>query len=104
MPDAQPNAENSVTGGPPATGAFITVSLFPFVTAWMGENHYAPLPTAIYGAVLLLAGTSYTVLQATIIACDGLDAPLAKALGSNLKGKVSLATTTVARRSTCSWA
>jgi uncharacterized membrane protein len=66
------------------------LSLFPFVTAWMGENHYAALPTAVYGVLLLLAGASYNVLQRTIIASDEADAPLAKALGADLKGKLSL--------------
>ena len=67
------------------------LSLFPFVTAWMGENHFAPLPTAVYGLVLLLAGASYSVLQTAIIASDGADAPLAAAVGRDLKGKISLA-------------
>ena len=67
------------------------LSLFPFVTAWMGENHFAPLPTAVYGLVLLLAGASYSVLQTAIIASDDADAPLAAAVGRDLKGKISLA-------------
>ena len=43
------------------------LSLVPFVTGWMGENHFAPLPTAVYGAVLLLAGVAYTILQPRIV-------------------------------------
>src|SRR5437667_6795075 len=49
------------------------LSLFPFVTGWMGENHFAPLPTAVYGIVLLLAAISYLILQAAILACQGPD-------------------------------
>src|SRR2546425_8945317 len=47
------------------------LSLTPFVTGWMGENHFAPLPTAAYGAVMLLAAIAYTILQATIIRYQG---------------------------------
>src|SRR5213593_4611462 len=47
------------------------LSLIPFVTGWMGENHFAPLPTAVYGVVLLLAGLAYVLLQHTIIAAQG---------------------------------
>ena len=66
------------------------LSLFPFVTGWMGENHFAPLPTAIYGVVLMMAGASYKVLQWAIIASDGADALLAKAIGKDLKGNLSV--------------
>ncbi len=66
------------------------LSLVPFVTGWMGENHFAPLPTAVYGAVLLAAAIAYTILQNTIIAHHGDDSKLASAVGSDLKGKVSL--------------
>src|SRR5512135_1565893 len=47
------------------------LSLVPFVTGWMGENHFAPVPTAVYGAVMLLAALAYTILQATIISGEG---------------------------------
>src|SRR5439155_25591 len=53
------------------------LSLVPFVTGWMGENHFAAVPTAVYGAVLLAAGLAYTILQATIIAAEGPGSRLA---------------------------
>src|SRR5215813_15556307 len=65
------------------------LSLVPFVTGWMGENHFEPLPTAIYGAVLLAAGVAYYILQYAIIAAQGADSALAAALGRDLKGKAS---------------
>jgi uncharacterized membrane protein len=66
------------------------LSLLPFVTGWMGRNHFAPLPTAVYGVVLLLAAIAYTVLQATIIAAHGPHSRLGSAVGSDRKGKVSM--------------
>jgi uncharacterized membrane protein len=65
------------------------LSLFPFVTGWMGENHFAPVPTAVYGAVLLMAAVAYWVLQQIIIASQGCDSLLKKAVGSDWKGKLS---------------
>jgi len=65
------------------------LSLFPFVTAWMGENHFAPVPTALYGLVLLLAAIAYFILQRTIIATQGEGSLLARAVGPDLKGKLS---------------
>ncbi|HEY6912247.1 MAG TPA: TMEM175 family protein [Myxococcales bacterium] len=65
------------------------LSLVPFTTGWMGENHFASLPTAVYGAVLLAAALAYYVLQATIISEQGPDGKLARALGRDLKGKIS---------------
>jgi uncharacterized membrane protein len=65
------------------------LSLFPFVTAWMGEYHFEPVPTAVYGVVLLLAAIAYFVLQQTIIAAEGERSVLAAAVGSDLKGKAS---------------
>src|SRR5437868_3927595 len=65
------------------------LSLFPFATSWMGENHFAKLPTAFYGVVLLLAALSWYVLQRTIVAANGTSSALATALGRDLKGKVS---------------
>lgn len=65
------------------------LSLIPFTTAWMGENHFAPIPTALYGAVLLAAAVAYYILQRAIIAADGPEARLAEALGRDLKGKIS---------------
>jgi len=66
------------------------LSLVPFVTGWMGENHFASMPTALYGAVLLLAAVAYTILQATIIAGEGNGSRLAVAVGGDAKGKLSL--------------
>ena len=65
------------------------LSLIPFATGWMGENHFAPVPTALYGVVLLFAGIAYYTLQQLIIAHQGPDSPLKKALGRDLKGKIS---------------
>ncbi len=65
------------------------LSLFPFVTGWMGENHFAVLPTALYGVVLLMAAVAYWILQQAIIARHGRESLLAKAVGRDLKGKLS---------------
>jgi uncharacterized membrane protein len=65
------------------------LSLFPFTTAWMGENHLAAIPTAIYGFVLLMAAIAYYVLQRAIIAKEGRDSLLAQAIGKDRKGKLS---------------
>jgi uncharacterized membrane protein len=66
------------------------LSLFPFVTGWMGENHFAPLPTALYGGALLMAGVAYWILARTIIAVEGKDSLLARALGKDHKGNISV--------------
>lgn len=65
------------------------LSLLPFATGWMGENHFAPLPSAIYGVVLLMAAIAYYLLQNRIIAADGADSVLRRAIGRDWKGKVS---------------
>jgi uncharacterized membrane protein len=65
------------------------LSLFPFGTAWMGENSFASIPTAAYGAVLLLAALAYFILVRALIACDGQSPALAVAVGSDRKGKLS---------------
>lgn len=65
------------------------LSLVPFATAWMGETHIAPVPTAVYGMVLLLAGGAYFVLKTTIITSQGQHSPLRDAVGSDTKGKIS---------------
>lgn len=65
------------------------LSLFPFVTGWMGENHFASAPLALYGIVLLMAATAYWILQRAIIASQGKDSLLAKAVGRDIKGKIS---------------
>jgi uncharacterized membrane protein len=66
------------------------LSLFPFATAWMGENYFAALPVALYGVVLLLAAIAYFILTRTLIVYHGKDSPLAIALGRDYKGKVSV--------------
>ena len=65
------------------------LSLIPFVTGWMGENHFAPLPTAVYGGVMLAAAIAYYVLEKLIIAQQGADSRLKAAVGKDLKGKLS---------------
>ena len=65
------------------------LSLVPFTTAWMGENDFAEVPTAFYGADLLLAAIAYFILQTAIIAEEGPDSRLRAAIGRDLKGKVS---------------
>lgn len=70
-------------------GLLFWLSLLPFATGWMGENHFAALPAALYGFVLLMAAVSYFVLQQSIIAADGPDAVLKRAVGSDWKGKTS---------------
>ena len=65
------------------------LSLFPFATGWMGENHFAPLPSALYGAVLLMAAIAYWILQQTILAAEGEGSVLGRAVGRDLKGKLS---------------
>jgi uncharacterized membrane protein len=67
------------------------LSLVPFVTGWMGENHFAALPVALYGLVLLMAAVSYTLLVRALLARHGKDSLLAKAIGSDVKGNLSLA-------------
>jgi len=66
------------------------LSLMPFATGWMGENHFAPLPTALYGTVLLLAGIAYFVLEQTIIRSQGENSKLKAAIGNDAKGKISV--------------
>jgi uncharacterized membrane protein len=65
------------------------LSLFPFTTAWVGENHLAPAPTAVYGVVLLMAALAYYILQSVIIMRQGPDSLLAAAVGKDWKGKSS---------------
>jgi len=65
------------------------LSLTPFVTGWMGENHFAPLPTAVYGVVMLMAAIAYFVLKERIIAVQGPESRLRRMLGSDFKGKIS---------------
>ena len=65
------------------------LSLFPFTTGWMGENHLAPTPAAVYGFVLLMAAIAYWVLQHAIIVQQGRESLLAAAIGNDWKGKLS---------------
>jgi len=65
------------------------LSLIPFVTGWMGENHFSPTPLALYGVVLLMASIAYFILQNLIIKSHGHTSLLAKAIGKDIKGKIS---------------
>jgi len=67
------------------------LSLIPFVTGWMGENHFEALPTAVYGLVLLMSAVSYTLLVMALLAGQEHSSRLARAIGRDYKGKVSLA-------------
>jgi len=67
------------------------LSLVPFVTGWMGENHFHRLPVALYGIVLFMAGIAYAILVRVLMHHHGEDSVLAKAIGSDFKGKISLA-------------
>jgi uncharacterized membrane protein len=72
------------------------LSLIPFVTGWMGENHFAAWPVALYGVVLLFAGIAYFILTRALIIRHGRDSTLAKAVGTDFKGKVSVVVYAVA--------
>jgi uncharacterized membrane protein len=65
------------------------LSLFPVTTAWIGENHFSPAPSVLYGVVLLMAATAYWILQQAIIAAQGSESLLKKAVGADWKGKAS---------------
>ncbi|MFO1337881.1 MAG: TMEM175 family protein [Burkholderiaceae bacterium] len=65
------------------------LSLLPFATGWMGENHFAALPSALYGVVLLMAAIAYYLLQQCIIAVEGSSSVLKRAVGGDWKGKLS---------------
>ena len=67
------------------------LSLIPFMTGWMGENHFATWPVVLFGVNLLLAGAAYTVLTIQILELHGKDSDIAKAIGSDFKGKLSIA-------------
>jgi uncharacterized membrane protein len=66
------------------------LTLIPFTTGWMGENHFAPFPTAVYGVVLFFAGLAYTILVKVIIHAQGPQSKLAAAVGGDSKGKISI--------------
>ena len=65
------------------------LSLLPFATGWMGENHFAPVPSALYGLVLLMAAIAYWLLQQSIMRSQGQNSLLARAIGKDMKGKLS---------------
>ncbi|HSH66802.1 MAG TPA: TMEM175 family protein [Bacteroidia bacterium] len=65
------------------------LSLVPFATSWMGDSHFSEAPTSLYGIVLLMAAVAYWILQSQLLKVNGNDSILAKALGNDLKGKVS---------------
>jgi len=65
------------------------LSLIPFATGWMGENHFTPVPTALYGVALLMPALAWYGLQLAIIGTQGRDSPLARAIGRDVKGKIS---------------
>jgi uncharacterized membrane protein len=79
------------------------LSLFPFVTGWMGENHFAAVPSALYGGVLLAAAIAYWILQQRIIAGQGRESPLKDAIGRDWKGKLSPALYVLGIASTFFW-
>jgi len=66
------------------------LSLFPFVTAWVGDTHFAPVPMAVYGAILLMAAISYSILVRTALKVEGTESRLAKAVGMDRKGNASI--------------
>jgi uncharacterized membrane protein len=72
------------------------LSLMPFTTGWMGENHFATWPVIIYGINLLMCGVAYTILVRTIIRVHGKESDFAKAIGSDVKGNISLVAYAVA--------
>lgn len=81
----------TVTGGVLWANLYLLfwLSLFPFTTGWMGENHFARLPTMLYGFVLLMAAIAYYVVQLTIIRAQGPNSLLKRAIGGDWKGKLS---------------
>ena len=86
------HATHHVTGGIMWANLHLLfwLSLMPFGTAWMGESHLQPIPTAVYGMVLLGAGWAYSILVGRIVAADGADSPVARAVGRDVKGNASL--------------
>jgi uncharacterized membrane protein len=72
------------------------LSLFPFTTGWLGQNYSAPIPVAAYGFVMLMAAIAYFILQGRILKVHGKDSVLGKAVGNDLKGKLSLAAYSIA--------
>jgi len=87
------HAASKVTGGILWANLHLLfwLSLVPFVTAWMGENHFAPTPVALYGVILFMAACAYFILARTLAGHHGADSKIARALGEDFKGKVSVA-------------
>jgi uncharacterized membrane protein len=85
------HASHKVTGGILWANLHLLfwLSLVPFITGWMGSNHFAPVPAALYGVVMLMSAIAYYILQQVIIASQGPDSVLKKAIGRDWKGKVS---------------
>jgi uncharacterized membrane protein len=85
------HATNRVSGGVLWANLHLLfwLSLIPFTTGWMGENHFEPVPTAVYGLVLLAASIAYYILARAILAAEGPESRLAAAIGSDVKGRVS---------------
>jgi len=92
------HAASKVTGGILWANMHLLfwLSLVPFVTAWMGENHFEPTPVALYGVVLFMAGCAYYILARALAAHHGRDSKLAQALGTDFKGRISVAIYAVA--------
>ncbi len=86
------HAASKVTGGILWANLHLLfwLSLVPFVTAWMGENHFAPIPVALYGVILFMAGCAYFILARALASHHGADSAIARALGGDFKGKISL--------------
>src|SRR4029450_9306001 len=70
--------------------------LIPFVTGWMGENHFAPVPVAMYGAVLLLSAISYFILARTLVRHEGEKSAIARALGGDFQARISVVISAIA--------
>ncbi len=85
------HATTTVTGGMLWANLHLLfwLSLFPFATGWMGENHFAAVPSAVYGGVLMMAALSWFILQTLIVRAQGRDGVLKRALGNDWKGKLS---------------
>jgi uncharacterized membrane protein len=86
------HAASKVTGGILWANLHLLfwLSLVPFGTAWMGENHFAPVPVAMYGVILFMAACAYFILARTLASHHGADSTIARALGDDFKGKISV--------------
>ena len=86
------HAVSKVTGGVLWANLHLLfwLSLVPFVTGWMGENHFAPTPVALYGVVLFMSGCAYYILARALAVHHGKDSKLARALGTDFKGRISV--------------